>query len=169
MTASRSAGGELLVGPHGVVPASALEPWPGGERWRRSRGCALHLGEGWDVVEVDGELVAAGVGDVGVGVVETGHGEGAVEVDDFCLWGFEFQDVGVGSGGQDFSVGCGDGGDVGRGGAGVRLAEVGAGEDVAVDVDGVGELGQGDRGGGAEDRNDGKGFHVVECIKLALL
>ncbi len=47
----------------------------------------LHLGEGGRAVEVDGELLLAGVGDVGVGVVEAGHGEGAVEVDDLGGWG----------------------------------------------------------------------------------
>ncbi len=39
------------------------------------------------MVEVDGEFLLAGGGDVGVGVVEAGHGEGVVEVDDFCVLG----------------------------------------------------------------------------------
>ena len=55
---------------------------PAGQGGGVGADAVLHLGEGGDVVEVDGELVAAGVGHVGVGVVEAGHGEGAVEVDD---------------------------------------------------------------------------------------
>ena len=38
-----------------------------------------------------------------------------------------------------------------------------------MDVDGVGRLGEGGRGGGTEDRDNGKGLHVVECIKLAVV
>ncbi len=83
------AGGELLVGPVGVVPASAGNPCSGRESGGEGADAGLHLGEGGDVVEVDGELVAAGVGHVGVGVVEAGHDEGAVEVDYFCGGGFE--------------------------------------------------------------------------------
>ncbi len=98
----------------------------------------LHLGERVDADEVDGELLAAGLADVGVGVVEAGHGEGALEVDDLRLRALEFEDVGVGARGEDFSVGDGEGGDSGRGGGGVVLAEVGSGEDVAVEEDGVG-------------------------------
>ena len=64
-----------------------------------------------DADEVDGEFLAAGFADVGVGVVEAGHREGAVEVDDLGLGAFEFEDFGVGAGGEDFSVGDGEGGD----------------------------------------------------------
>ncbi len=48
--------------------------------------------------------------------------------------------VGIGACGEDFSVGDGEGGDFCWGGGGIVGAEVGAGEDVAVDQDGVGGL-----------------------------
>ncbi len=56
--------------------------WPGLARGGVGADAGEHVGEGGGVVEVDGELLLAGGGDVGVGVVEAGHGEGAVEVDD---------------------------------------------------------------------------------------
>ena len=70
--------GKLLVGPDGVVPASAADPCSGGESGGEGANALLHLGEGGDMVEVDGELIAAGVGDVSVGVVEAGRCEGVV-------------------------------------------------------------------------------------------
>ncbi len=83
------AGGEFGAGPEGVVPAAALTSQDAGLRLCGVGADALlHLGEGFDSVEVDGELLLACVGDVGVGVVEAGHCEGAVEVDDLCLWTF---------------------------------------------------------------------------------
>ena len=151
VTASRSVReGSLVVGPEGVVPSSALDPCAGFGGGDVDADALLHLGEGVDADEVDGELLAAGFADVGVGVVEAGHGEGAVEVDDLGLGAFEFQEVGVGAGGEDFSVGDGDGGDLGGGCGGVVWAEVGAGEDVAVEEDGVGclRLGEGSRARG---------------------
>ncbi len=102
--------------------------------------CCISARE-WTPYEVDGELLAAGFADVGVGVVEAGHGEGSVEVDDLGLRAFEFEDFGVGAGGDDFSFGDGEGCDFGWGGGGVVCAEVGAGEYVAVDEDGVRGLG----------------------------
>ena len=46
-------------------------------------------------------------------------------------------------------------------------AEVGAGEDVAVEVDRVGWRGLClDDGGQEEDCAEGEGFHEVECIRL---
>ena len=44
--------GELLVGPDGVVPASAADPCSGGEGDGEGADAGLHLGEGGDVVEV---------------------------------------------------------------------------------------------------------------------
>ena len=125
-------------GPEGVIPSSALDPGAGFGGGDVGADALLHLGEGVDADEVDGEFRAAGFADVGVGVVEAGHGEGAVEVDDLGLRAFEFEEGGVVAGGEDFSVGDGEGGDPGGGWRGVVVAEVGAGEDVAVEEDGVG-------------------------------
>ena len=77
------AGGEFGAGPEGVVPAAALEPGLGFGLGGVDANALLHLGQGFDSVEVDGELLLAGCGHVGVSVVEAGHREGAVEVDDF--------------------------------------------------------------------------------------
>ena len=97
----------------------------------------MHLGERGDAVEVGGEALQAGVGDVGVGVVEAGHGEGAVEVDLVRLRRGAFQDVGVGAGEDDAVGGDAEGLDALRCGVVVGV-EADAGEDVAVVVDGVG-------------------------------
>ncbi len=112
--------------------------------WRCSLGCALHVGERAGAVEVDGELLAAGLGDVGVGVVEAGHGEGAVEVDELGFGALELEEISA-SVPMAMMVPLATARAVTR--AGVAQvspgAEVGAGEDVAVEVDGIG-------GGGAE-------------------
>ena len=101
--------------------------------------CCISARE-WTPIEVDGQFQAAGTADVGMGVVEAGHGEGAVEVDDPGLGSLELEQVGVGACGGDFSVGDGECGDFCGGGGGVVGAEVGTGEDVAVEEEGVGCL-----------------------------
>ena len=103
---------------------------------------------------------------MGVGVVETGHGECAVEVDDVGLRTSKFKDVGVGACGKDFSLSDGECGDFGRGGGGVVLAEVGAGEDVAVKEDGVGGGLRVGHGCGEEEGAEGEGFHGWECSRV---
>ena len=162
------AGGEFVVGPEGVVPSSALDPCAGFGGGDVGADALLHLGEGVDADEVDGELLAAGFADVGVGVVEAGHGEGAVEVDDLGLGAFEFQDGGVGACGEDFSVGDGDRGDFGWGCGGVVGAEVGAGEDVAVEVDGVWRRGCCAEASAGDERGCARreGFHDAECNRM---
>ena len=75
---------------------------------------------------------------MGVGVVEAGHREGTVEVDDLGFRALELEDFGIGARREDFSVGDGEGSDLCRGGRGVVGTEVGAGEDIAVDQDCVG-------------------------------
>ncbi len=134
------AGGEGVVGPEGVVPSSALNPCAGFGGCDVGADALLHLGEGADADEVDGEPLAASFADVGVGVVEAGHGEGAVEVDDLGFRAFELEDGRVFACCDDFSFDDGQGGDFGWGGGWVVLAEVGAGEDVAVEIDDVGRL-----------------------------
>lgn len=131
------AGGEFGSGPEGVVPAAALEPGAGLGFGGVGADALLHLGKGSDSIEVDGELLAAGGGHVGVGIVEAGHCEGVVQVDDAGLRGLQFEDLGIGAGGEDLSFGDGQGLDFCGGGGGVVGAEVGAGEDVAMEVNGV--------------------------------
>jgi len=158
-------GGEFSVGPEGVVPSSALNPCAGLGGCDVGADALLHLGEGADADEVDGEFLAAGFADVGVGVVEAGHREGSVQIDDCGFGAFELQDLGVGACGYDFSVGDGEGGDLGGGCGGVAGPEVGAGEDVAVEEDGVGGLGLDGYRGGKQD-GDGEGFHGWEFIRV---
>jgi hypothetical protein len=143
-----------------VVPAAALEPGAGFGLGGVDADALLHLGQGFDSVEVDGELLLTGGGHVGVGVVKAGHREGTVQVDDFSLRAFELEDCGVGAGGEDLSVGDGEGLDFRWGGGGIVGAEMGAGEDVAVEVDGVGRGLLGVREGGEEKScGESKVFH----------
>ncbi len=162
--------GSLAVGPEGVVPSSALNPGAGFGGGDEGADALLHLVEGVDADEVDGESLAARFADVRVGVVDAGHREGAVQVDDLSLRAFELQDLGVSACGYDFSVGYGQGGDFGWGRGGVGGAEVGAGEDVAVEDDRVGGLdlglGLGGCRGGKQDGCEREGFHGWECIRV---
>ena len=153
-------GGEFGSGPESVIPASAFQPDAGFGFGGVDADPLLHLGKGFDSVEVDGELLVSGGGHVGVGVVESGHCEGVVEVDDAGLRDFELEHFGVGAGGEDLSVGDGQSLDLSGGGGGVVGAKVGAGEDVAVEVDGVGRgLLRGREGGEEESCGESEGFH----------
>ena len=100
-----------------------------------------------------------------VGIVDAGHREGSVKVDDLSLRAFEFGDGGVSTCSEDFSVGDGEGCDFRRCRGGIVGTEVGSSEDVAVYIDGVGgRLGVGD----ACEQNDGaerEGFHEGEFIR----
>ncbi len=80
----------------------------------------LHVGEGGGAVEVGGEAIEAGVGGVGVGVVEAGHGEGAVEVDLLGVGSGAGEDGGVGAGEDDAAGGDAEGLDA----LGVQVAVV---------------------------------------------
>ena len=155
------AGGEALLsipsrGPFGVVPACSYDPCTGLCGGDVAGDAGLHVREGGGAVQVYGELLLAGGGDVGMGVVEAGHDEGAVEVDDRSLRGAEL--VGFGTDGEDAAVGDGEGGDD----LGIGVAEMGAGEDLAVGVDG--RLG-GERG---EKQQECEGFergHVCSLLR----
>src|SRR5215469_10379257 len=105
------AGGEGFGGPLGVVPACSFEPCSCGLPGGVVADALLHLGEGLGAVEINGELLLAGSCDVGVGVNEAGHYEGAVEIDDFCLRGLELEEVCVGACCDDLSACDGHGGD----------------------------------------------------------
>ena len=91
------AGGKLFRLPLGMIPAGAKNPSP----WCSLRGVGgdpgLHIGERCGVIEVDREALLAGVRHVGVGVVEAGHDEGTVEVDDLGMRPFELENVCVGA------------------------------------------------------------------------
>src|SRR5205814_9078472 len=79
------AGGERAVGPEGVIPPAALDPGVGLRGGDVGADALLHLGKRVEADEVDGQLHPSGLGDVGMGVVEAGHCEGALEVDDLGL------------------------------------------------------------------------------------
>jgi len=108
-------------------------------------------------------VLLAGVGDVGVGVVEAGHDEGAVEVD-LCSGFAVGDDLIVGASGDNAAVEDSEGGDV----FGMRSVQVFAGEDVAVvidDVEGQAALGVGE--GRGEHESKGEGFHVVSVARVS--
>ncbi len=148
-------GGERFVGPEGLVPAAAEDPGAGVGGGGESLDALEHIGEGACTGEIDGEhLLLAGGEEVDMGVVEAGHDEGAVEVDDRRVRGFCGEDLAVGACGGDDAVADGKGGNVGGGGGGVGCLEVCAGEDPAAGVDGVGACGAG-RGG--ETDGNGRG------------
>ena len=165
VTGSRSACGQCLRGPEGVVPSAAEDPCAGSRGFWRRRRCGLHFGERGDAGEVDGEALQAGVGEVRVGVVEAGHGEGAVQVD-LCALGAAPEDVVVGAGEDDAVAGDGEGLDALRWGVVVEGVEADAGEDVAVEVDGVAALGVGG-GEDAEEAEECGGLHVDESRSSA--
>ena len=102
--------GQSFRRPLGVVPTAAEDPCVRVvEGFSVGGDAGLHFGERGDAVEVGGEALQAGVGDVGVGVVEAGHGEGAVEVDLVCLGGGAPEDFGVGAGEDDAVAGDAEG------------------------------------------------------------
>ena len=136
-----------------MVPAGPEDPLAGFRDKHIGADALLHVGERGYVVEVDGELLLAGGGHVGVGIVEAGHDEGTVKVDDLGVRAAQFEDVGVGADGDEGGVGDGEGLDAGGREGRVVRAEVRAGENGAVEVESVGGgvwrgvLGGGGRGG----------------------
>jgi hypothetical protein len=109
--------------------------------------------------EVDREALLAGLRHVCVRVVEAGHGEGAVEVDDLCLGALQGEDGGVVSGRDDAALVNGEGVDAGGRRRLVGGAKVRAGEDFAVEEEGVGRglLGWHLRRGGQGERSESQG------------
>ena len=135
------AGGQGLRGPQRVVPAAAKDPlapltrFGGGDVGADT---GLHLREGTRADEIHRQPLLAGAGHVGVRVVEAGHGEGALEVDDVRLLSFESQHRRVCAYRDDTAACDGQRGDTAGDGIGVTHAQAGAGEDVAVEEDRVG-------------------------------
>ncbi len=127
------AGGQGARRPPGVVPAGAEDPLAGGSSGGVGADAGLHVGEGGGAVEVDGELLLASGGHVGVGIVEAGHDEGAVQVDGLWAVTAVGKDLGVGAGEGDEAIVDAEGGDA----LGLRRRKSVAGENAAVDEDGV--------------------------------
>ena len=144
-----------------MVPATAGDPCVFRQGCGVGLDFGLHGGQGGDVVEIDGEVLLAGEGDVGVGVVEAGHDEGAVEVD-LCGGGAVIEDLGVGADVLDTAVQDSEGGDA----LGLVGLKTFAGEDVAVvvdDIEGRAALCVGE--GRGEQESKGEGFHVVSVAR----
>ena len=89
-------------------------------------------------MEVGGEVVEAGFGDVGVGVVEARHREVAGEVDDFGVRAFEGEHLVVAADGDDVAVSDGEGVHARGNGIVVVGLQVNASEDLAMKEEGVG-------------------------------
>ncbi len=145
--------GEGPGGPFGLVPTAADDPCAGREGRCVGTNLGEHRGERGYVVEIDGKALLAGKGDVGVRVVEAGHGEGAVEVDAGGVGVFEREDLLIGAGGDDRAGSDGDSGYAGGSCGRVAGFEARAGEDVAVEEDGVRRL---CRGAANADESDGE-------------
>jgi len=73
--------GQGFAVPLGVVPAAAGDPLTCVQSGSIGFDFGLHRTERWDVIQIDRKRVLAGGGHVGVGFVEAGHDESAVEVD----------------------------------------------------------------------------------------
>ena len=91
-------------------------------------------------------MLLAGGGDVSMSIIESGHRESVVKVDELCSGRFQGKDCCVSSDGEDGAVFDGECGDTGGGGAAVgvlavSVLEMRSGQDVAMKVDGVGGLG----------------------------
>jgi len=95
------AGGQRFRRPFGVVPAGADDPLSGFGGGDVGLDAGEHVGEGDGSVQVDGEFLLAGGGDVGVGVVEAGHDEGSVEVGDLSVRAAQLEQVGIRTDGDD--------------------------------------------------------------------
>ena len=128
------AGGQRGAGPQGVVPAAAGEPGAGRGSLRGCADAGLGVSERAGAGEVDREADVAGLAEVNVGIVEAGHHEGAMEVDDLRGRAAEAgEEIGFGTGVEDIAVENGERVHVDRAVGGER----GAGEDVSVRVDGL--------------------------------
>ncbi len=134
-----------LLGPQRVVPSAALQPLAG----RRSFGGVLnavkHLLQRFAAREIDRELKAAGIAEMRVRIVEAGHHERVVQIDETRLRPFGLEQILIGAGGGDDSVAHGNCTHEIK----LALAEPDAGQDVAVIVDGV------RRGGLSSERHRG--------------
>ncbi len=125
--------GQRLLRPQCVVPAAALQPLAGGCGLCGALDAIEHLLQRFASREIDGELDAAGVAQMGMRIVDAGHGKGAAEIDEPRLRPFRLQQRLICTGRGDESIPHRDRADEVQ----LALAEAHAGQDVAVVVDGV--------------------------------
>src|SRR4029077_1198262 len=79
--------------PEGLVPPGAHDPFAGSGLLNFIRDAGAKLIERFHSGEINTELCLAGIIEVQMRVVETGHGEMSAEIDDLCLRAFEFFQV----------------------------------------------------------------------------
>ncbi len=127
------AGREDFLRPERVIPSAALQPLAGRRCLRGALDAVDHLVERFASREVDGKLDTAGVAQMGVRIVDAGHGKGAAEIDELRLRPFRLQQRRICTCRGDDSIAYRDGADEVES----ALAEPHAGQDVAVVVDGI--------------------------------
>ena len=127
--------GKFFHGPEGVVPAIDDDPFTGLVVLQASADALLKFGERFCAFRIYVELDVGGTGEVQVSVVETGHDELAVEIEDAGVGTFPFLNIRRGGAvgrsfignGDDFFTADGD-----RGGRGmvtvVHGFDIGVGE-----------------------------------------
>src|SRR6202022_3321296 len=76
---------QCLVGPESVVPSAALQPFSFRRLPRRSVNAIEHFVERVCTEKVHVQLHLATFAEVCVGIIEAGHGECSVEIDDARL------------------------------------------------------------------------------------
>ncbi len=117
-----------------------------------------------DFVQVNGELDAPGIAEMGVSIVEAGHDEGAVQVNDLRRGPFPLLDVGIASRGNDHTIFYRESRDA------LRLCgfKVHTSQNIPVVVDEVGDwqgLSLSEEGTGNQKKR--KYLHSTESIKRA--
>ncbi len=123
--------GKVLLAHKGMVPTAAQEPLS-----RRSCGCgsthpAQHLSQRSAAGEIDRELEAPRIGEMHVGVIDAGHHEGPMEVEEPGPRLLLAQNRRIVADGDDLMVSHGDGRDPLRAGG----AKACAGKNISVVVD----------------------------------
>ena len=157
--------GRFAVGPEGVIPAAALNPFAGFGGRDVDADALLHLGEGVGADEIDGEFWRPAWPMWVWASLKPGIAKAPFRSMTLVFGGLQFEQVCVGARGEDFSVGDRYCGDFCRGGGWVVGAEVGAGEDVAVNEDGVRRCGlRRSERRDEQECGESEGFHEVECI-----
>ena len=96
------------IHPFTTLTAAELtdDPFADGGSFSARRDALLHFRERLRTLQIDIELLKAAVGQMGVGVVEAGHDEAAVQVEDFGIGTARFFDLVVRPESQDFAVLC---------------------------------------------------------------
>ena len=124
-------GGQGLAGPQGMVPTPAQEPLSSRSRGRGRTHPAQHLSQRSAASEVDRQLDAPSIGEMHVGVIDAGHHEGPMEVEEPGPRLLLAQNRRVVSDGDDLMASHRDGRDPLH----VAAAKANAGEDISVVID----------------------------------